>query len=145
MNPVTALREIGFLLERIRSQTHRVKAYRNAADVVAAMTAEERDDHQRQRSWATVTGIGPKTALVITQAMAGDVPEYLRQLRDEKEPLAEGGDSNTYLVEQQDTYTAPTGSGRRPSGGTRACGRDLRDRWRTSPRASCSAMGRSPS
>ncbi len=91
MNPVTALREIGFLLERVRSQTHRVKAYRNAADVVAAMTAEERDDHQRQRSWATVTGIGPKTALVITQATAGDVPEYLRQLREEKEPLVEGG------------------------------------------------------
>ena len=57
------------------------------------MTAEERDDHQRQRSWATVTGIGPKTALVITQAMAGEVPEYLQQLRDEKEPLVEGGDA----------------------------------------------------
>jgi putative hydrolase len=91
VNPVTALREIGFLLERVRSETHRVRAYRNAADVVAAMTPEERDEHQADRSWAKVTGIGPKTALVITQAMAGEVPEYLAKLRDEKEPLVDGG------------------------------------------------------
>ena len=44
-----------------------------------------------ERSWARVTGIGPKTALVITQAMAGEVPEYLQKLRDEKEPLVDGG------------------------------------------------------
>ena len=35
VNPVDALREIGFLLERSRSDTHRVKAYRGAADIVA--------------------------------------------------------------------------------------------------------------
>ena len=40
-----------------------------------------------------VTGIGPKTALVITQALAGEVPEYLQKLRDEKEPLVDGGSS----------------------------------------------------
>ena len=34
---------------------------------------------------------GPKTALVITQAMAGQVPDYLQKLRDEKEPLVAGG------------------------------------------------------
>ena len=98
MNPVSALREIGFLLERVRSETHRVKAYRNAADVVAAMKATERDDHQRQRSWASVTGIGPKTALVISQAMAGDVPDYLQKLRDEKEPLVEGGTAMRKMI-----------------------------------------------
>ncbi len=91
MNPVSALREIGFLLERVRSETHRVKAYRNAADVVAAMSVEDRDDHQRQRTWGKVTGIGPKTALVITQALAGEVPDFLQRLRDEKEPLTDGG------------------------------------------------------
>ncbi len=91
MNPVTALREIGFLLERSRADTHRVKAYRKAADVVEAMDRSERDDHQRERSWGKVTGIGPKTALVITQAVSGAVPEYLQRLRDEKAPLVEGG------------------------------------------------------
>ena len=91
VSPVDALREIGFLLERTRSETHRVKAYRNAADVVAQLSEEERREHTEQRSWAKVRGIGPKTAVVISQALAGEVPEYLQRLRDEKEPLAEGG------------------------------------------------------
>ncbi|HET9872451.1 MAG TPA: PHP domain-containing protein [Propionibacteriaceae bacterium] len=91
MNPVEALREIGFLLERVRSETHRVKAYRNAADVVARMSDQERSNHQTRRSWGTVSGIGPKTALVISQAMSGQVPEYLQRLRDAKRPLTSGG------------------------------------------------------
>ena len=37
MTPVEALREIGFLLERSRADTYRVRAYRGAADAVAAM------------------------------------------------------------------------------------------------------------
>jgi putative hydrolase len=93
VSPVAALREIGFLLERTRSETHRVKAYRNAADVVAEMTEAQRREHTEQRSWAKVRGIGPKTAVVISQAMAGEIPEYLQRLRDEKEPLAVGGAS----------------------------------------------------
>ncbi|MCW2804059.1 MAG: hypothetical protein JWN06_2276 [Propionibacteriaceae bacterium] len=98
MNPVEALREIGYLLERVRSDTHRVKAYRNAADTVARLTESERRDHQQHRTWAQVPGIGPKTALVITQAMAGQVPDYLRQLQEEKQPLTEGGTSIRSLV-----------------------------------------------
>ena len=92
VNPVDALREIGFLLERTRSDTHRVKAYRRAADIVAAMDADERARHAEADDWKKVGGIGPKTALVIGQASAGRVPDYLQQLRDEKEPLAAGGD-----------------------------------------------------
>ncbi|MET1006806.1 MAG: PHP domain-containing protein [Propionibacteriaceae bacterium] len=91
VSPVAALREIGFLLERTRSETHRVKAYRNAADIVSAMAEDERREHQEQRNWPKVRGIGPKTALVITQALDGQIPDYLQKLRDEKEPLVEGG------------------------------------------------------
>jgi putative hydrolase len=109
MNPVEALREIGFLLERTRSETHRVKAYRKAADTVAAMSPEERDDHQRERSWAKVTGIGPKTSAVITQAMSGQVPEYLQKLRDEAVPLASGGEQFRTLI-KGDLHTHSTWS-----------------------------------
>lgn len=91
LSPVDALKEIGFLLERTRSQTHRVKAYRNAAAVLAALTDEQRRDHQEHGSWGQLRGVGPKTALVINQAMSGRVPDYLQQLRDEKEPLTQGG------------------------------------------------------
>ena len=91
MNPVEALREIGFLLERSRADTFRVKAYRGAATIVAEMTEQQRNEHTEQRSWGKVAGVGPKTATVISQALAGGVPDYLHKLRDAKEPLTEGG------------------------------------------------------
>jgi putative hydrolase len=91
VNPVEALREIGFLLERSRADTYRVRAYRSAADVISRLNEKQRQDHQVQGTWAKVPGVGPKTATVIIQAMNGQVPEYLQMLREEKQPLAEGG------------------------------------------------------
>jgi putative hydrolase len=91
MSPVDALREIGFLLERSRADTYRVRAYRGAADVVARMSEAEWADHTRERTWNKVSGVGPKTAIVISQAVAGEVPEYLQRLREEKQPLVAGG------------------------------------------------------
>jgi putative hydrolase len=91
VNPVQALREIGFLLERSRADTYRVRAYRGAAEVISELSDQERREHQEQGTWAKVPGVGPKTATVITQAMEGQVPEYLQKLREEKQPLVEGG------------------------------------------------------
>jgi len=88
---VRALREIGFLLERSRSDTFRVKTYRGAADLVETLGETECARHQAERSWNTLPGVGPKTAAVITEAMAGTVPAYLQQLRDARQPLVEGG------------------------------------------------------
>ena len=91
MNPVEALREIGFLLERSRADTYRVRAYRGAAEGVSKLSEAERREHQQQGTWAKVPGVGPKTATVIMQAMNGQVPDYLQKLREEKQPLVEGG------------------------------------------------------
>ena len=88
---VSALREIGFLLERSRSDTFRVRTYRSAADTLAAMSPAELARHRREGTWSTLPGVGPKTAAVISQAMAGEVPAYLQQLRDARRPLVEGG------------------------------------------------------
>ena len=92
-SPAQALREIGFWLERSRADTHRVKAYRKAADAVDALEAADYDAHRAAQDWNTLTGVGPKTATVIGQAAAGDVPEALQRLRDEAQPLADGGDT----------------------------------------------------
>ncbi|WP_280300513.1 PHP domain-containing protein [Nocardia neocaledoniensis] len=89
--PVAALREIGFWLERSRAETHRVKAYRRAADVVAGLTDDERAERERAHSWRDLPGIGPKTAAVIEQACAGAVPDYLADLRGAAKPIGPAG------------------------------------------------------
>ena len=58
VNPVQALREIGFLLERSRADTYRVRAYRGAADAISKLSEDQRREHQEQRTWAKVSGVG---------------------------------------------------------------------------------------
>jgi putative hydrolase len=90
--PVAALREVGFWLERGRAETHRVKAYRRAADVVAGLTDAEVATRAREHSWRELAGIGPKTAAVIEQACAGEIPDYLAELRAQAKPIAPAGE-----------------------------------------------------
>ncbi|MFC9662138.1 PHP domain-containing protein [Nocardia sp. NPDC127606] len=90
--PVAALREVGFWLERGRAETHRVKAYRRAADVVARLADDEVATRAREHSWRELAGIGPKTAAIIEQACAGEVPGYLAELRAQAEPIAPAGE-----------------------------------------------------
>ncbi|MET7767644.1 PHP domain-containing protein [Nocardia sp. NPDC005366] len=89
--PVEALREIGFWLERARAQTHRVKAYRRAADIVADLSEDERAAYRAARSWQEIAGIGPKTAAVIEQAYSGATPAYLSELRGAAAPIGPAG------------------------------------------------------
>ena len=90
MDPVAALNEIAYLLERQLASPYKSKAFRKASDVIAALPAEEVADRASQGRWTGVAGIGGTTSEVIKEAVAGQVPDYLAKLRDDR-PLAEGG------------------------------------------------------
>lgn len=83
MDPVDALLEIAALLERERASRYRAKAFRQAAATLKALPAEVAGDPASLRE---AKGIGESTFSVIRQAQAGEVPDYLADLRGEVAP-----------------------------------------------------------
>ena len=90
MDPVAALRQIAYYKDRAREDSRRVMAYRNAADVVEALSPADFERHGQADSWQSLTGVGPKTAKVIAQAYAGREPDVLVELRAAAQDLGGG-------------------------------------------------------
>jgi putative hydrolase len=92
MDPVEALRRTAYLLERRRDLTRRVQAYRKAADRLELVGPDEVAARASAGTLTELTDVGPKTATLARQALAGEVPEYLAELEREADaPLAAGG------------------------------------------------------
>jgi putative hydrolase len=93
MEPIEALERIAFLLERAQAPTFRVRAFRRAAEVLAALPPDERERRARTGRFTDLKGIGDSTGKVIAEAHAGRVPGYLAALEEQAraDPLAEGG------------------------------------------------------
>ena len=83
MDPIDALLEIASLLERERASRYRAKAFRQAAATLEDLPDDVKTDPTRLRA---TKGIGESTFAVIRQAQAGQIPDYLVELRGDVEP-----------------------------------------------------------
>ena len=94
VDPIAALRRIAFLLERQQEATYRVKAYRKAANALEALDADEVRRLAESGALTRLADVGPKTAAVATEALAGAVPAYLAALEETSpDRLAFGGEA----------------------------------------------------
>ncbi|AHH98044.1 hypothetical protein KALB_4682 [Kutzneria albida DSM 43870] len=97
VEPVRALNQIAFLLERAGESSYKVQAFRRAAAKVADLPEEELRGYVRQRTLTRLPGIGTAIAGVISQAVRGEEPEYLTRLAEQEPPVEGGADLRAAL------------------------------------------------
>lgn len=99
MDPVDALTEIAYLLERSLASSYKTKAFRTAADVLRKIPEGDRARKAENGELSRLKGIGGTTFEVISEALGGRVPDYLADLRERTgAPLTTGGDSIRSLL-----------------------------------------------
>ena len=93
MDPVEALNEIAYLLERERASEFKTKAFRTAATVLATIPPADRAAQVDSGELKKTRGIGGTTYEVIVEALDGRVPQYLEDARERATaPLVSGGE-----------------------------------------------------
>lgn len=87
VDPIVALHRIAWLLERRREHSYRVEAFRKAARAVADLPPAEVTRRAATGTLTEVAHVGTTTARVVSEALAGEVPEYLDRLQAEPDPF----------------------------------------------------------
>ena len=81
MDPVQALEEIALLLERQLASPFKAKAFRRAAAAIEDVPVDELRSRAADGRLKRTPGIGDSSYTVIAEALAGELPGYLADLR----------------------------------------------------------------
>lgn len=76
-----SLREYAYWLERDRADTHRVKAYRRAAEVAKGLSSTQAASMTSVAHWRALPAFGPSTAAFAAAVAAGEIPAKLAEAR----------------------------------------------------------------
>jgi putative hydrolase len=79
-DPASALRRVAYLLEAERAETYKVRAFRRAASSVDEAGPERVAQLARSGRLTDLAGVGPATAAVVAETLAGQTPSYLADL-----------------------------------------------------------------
>jgi putative hydrolase len=91
VDPVRALEQVAFELERAGEPSYRVRAFRKAAEVIAGLPADKVAQMVRMGTLTKLPGIGKSTAGVIADAVRGDPVSYLEKAAQTAGPDLSGG------------------------------------------------------
>jgi putative hydrolase len=98
VEPADALERIGYLLDRAREKSYRVRAYQRAAEAVRALAPDELAARIAAGTLTELEGIGPKTAAVVEEVLATGTTTYLTKLEEETAVQRGAGDELRALL-----------------------------------------------
>jgi putative hydrolase len=98
VDPVDALRQVAFLLERENAESYRVRAFRKAAASLAAAGPTQVRLRITAGTLTELPDVGPRTAAVAAEAAAGLVPSYLAGLQLRPGPTERLDDAGMALL-----------------------------------------------
>jgi putative hydrolase len=98
VDPLDALNQVAFRLERSGADTYKVRAFRNAARAVKDVDADRLAELARAGKLQTIDGVGKSTAQVIAEALEGKVPDYLARLEEAPDDIELDDDAQALLA-----------------------------------------------
>jgi putative hydrolase len=97
MEPLDALNQIAFRLERSGADTYKVRAFRHAARAIVSVPRAELESLAAAGRLQSLDGVGKSTAQVITDALGGGIPAYLAKLEEAPDDLVLEGPAAALL------------------------------------------------